>query len=390
MDYLRSFAEEYGLSEIVRPLAERPEVQGVILTLDDWWLNAWRLNESGQTNEWYRWFREWRRWGPGAFPFMIGSEIGMNDQSWIPLRPPDLNWRPPFWDDLCRMLGRVEETPPVRLIVCLRPPANGENVVIPELPRSRLPVIFEGRPLARLSANPRAATRPIVGGLSIGAGARAYGTLGGIVEDISGVRYGMTCAHVLPPQTPVEQPAQHDDAHASAIGTSAKSIDLQPCPGPGPCNAYTSSPHISLVDTRLVELESGVAADLEILSIGPLAGVVAKNTMTPGQEITFVGRTSSHRIAEVGGLALFYRLRMNGQTYCFNDLFEVRWRSFIRACLGPVVQAGDSGAWVCAETSQGPGWCGQVIGEDRRVGYAAFAENTITAWAKAGKHVHVI
>jgi len=112
--------------------------------------------------------------------------------------------------------------------------------------------------------------------------------------------------------------------------------------------------------------------------------------MTTGQEISFVGRTSGNRLAEVGGLAVFYRLRMKGHTYCFRDLFEIRWQWPIRMLLGPVVQAGDSGAWVCADTAEGSGWCGQVIGEDRRVGYAAFAENIVAAWSNLGKQFRVV
>jgi hypothetical protein len=218
---------------------------------------------------------------------------------------------------------------------------------------------------------------------------RVYGTLGGVVEDSAGVRYGMTCAHVIPSAASVEQPALHDDAHATAIGTGAASIPLQQCPGTGPCNPYTGSPHIMTVDTRLVELAAGVSADLEVLSIGQLTGVVAKSSMAPGQDVTFVGRTSGNRVAQVGGLAVFYQLRVGGHAYCFRDLFEIRWRSFLRSILGPVVRAGDSGAWVCAETAQGPGWCGQVIGEDRHVGYATFAENTVGAWSALGKQLRV-
>lgn len=291
------------------------------------------------------------------------------------------------------MTGRKEEMPPIRLIVCLRPPASGESVEAPELPRSRLPVSFEVRPRARLSTSQRARARPVVGGVSVGedtgTGTGVCGTLGGIVEDQTGQRYGMTCAHVFPSPTLVVQPARHDDAQATTIGMSATPRALQPCQGIGPCNPYSNSPHVASVDTTLVELEASITSDLQVLSIGPLAGVVAKNSMTPGQEVAFEGRTSGHRIAEVGGLAVFYRLQVDGHTYCFRDLFEVRWRSFIRTFLGPVVQAGDSGAWVCAETDRGPGWCGQIIGEDRRVGYASFAENNVAAWSNAGKHLRV-
>ena len=388
MDYLRTFAEEYGLAEIVGSLADRPNVQGAILTLDEWWLTAWRYEETGRGEEWERWNWMWRHWGPGPYPF-IGTDTAMSAPSWIPQRRPDLRWRPPYSDELSHMAGRPEEMLPIRLIVCLRPPASGENVVVPELPRSPLPVSFEVRPLARLSTSQRARARPVVGGVSVGTGTRVYGTLGGIVEDQAGKRYGMTCAHVFPSPTSVDQPARHDDPQATAIGMSVKSIALQGCPGVGPCNPYMNSPHVASVDTTLVELDPGIASDLEILSIGPLAGVVAKNSMTPGQEVTFEGRTSGNRIAEVGGLAVFYRLQRKGQAYCFRDLFEIRWRSLVRTLLGPVVKPGDSGAWVCAETDRGPGWCGQIIGEDRRIGYAAFAENTAAAWSNAGKHLRV-
>jgi hypothetical protein len=332
-----------------------------------------------------------RHWGPMPYPPypFSGTDTGISALPWIPQRQPDLKWRPPHWDEFAAMRGYQEESPPIRLIVCLRPPAKGESVVVPELPRSRLQLSFEVRPIARLSTSQRAQVRPVVGGVSVGTGTRVYGTLGGIVEDQTSQRYGMTCAHVFPSTTSVTQPARHDDSRAKAIGISVSPIALQPCPGVGPCNPYVNSPHIASVDTALVELESGVASDLQILSIGPIAGIVAKNSMAPGQEVTFEGRTSGHRIAEVGGLAVFYRLQMGEYAYCFRDLFEIRWRSFFRACFGPVVQAGDSGAWVCTETDRGPGWCGQIIGEDRNVGYAAFAETTVAAWLDAGMRLRL-
>jgi hypothetical protein len=177
--------------------------------------------------------------------------------------------------------------------------------------------------------------------------------------------------------------------NANGIGTSNPVVALQDCNSATPCNPYTNAPHIAEVDTALIGLSQGIAADLEVLAIGPLSGIVAKNSMTPGQSIEFAGRTSGHRIAEVGGLALFYRLMLGGKTYCFRNLFEVRWKSVLRTMLGPVVRSGDSGAWVCAATNQGMGWCGQIIGEDRHIGYASFAANTVDAWKKAGRQLYV-
>src|SRR5262245_35262959 len=242
MDFLRTFAEEYGLAEIVGTLADWPNVQGAILTLDESWLRAWQYEETGRGEEWERW--RWMRRHRAAIPYpFIGTDMGMNAVPWIPQRRPDLKWRPPDWHEISDMRGYPEEMPPIRLIVCLRPPATGESVVVPELPPSRLPVSFEVRPIARLSTSQRARVRPVVGGVSVGTGTRVYGTLGGIVEDQANQRYGMTCAHVFPSTTSVTQPARHDDARAKPIGISVTSIALQPCPGVGPCNPYVNSPH---------------------------------------------------------------------------------------------------------------------------------------------------
>jgi hypothetical protein len=285
------------------------------------------------------------------------------------------------------MTGRKKEDPVVRLIVCMLPhsPSEKEKYGFPQLEQIPMPVSFEVRPVARLSTSHRSEVRPLVGGVSIGAGNSTYGTLGGIVKDQNGVRYGMTCAHVIPSKNQTQQPAIYDDRKAGSIGSSLADIALKQCNNIGPCNPYTTDDHISSVDTTLIELDSAIPSSFEILSIGPLAGVISKNSMTPGQEITFAGRTSGYRTAEVGGLGLFYKLHFKGQTYCYHDLFEVRWKDCYRTLFGPVVRAGDSGAWVCAETSGGTGWCGQIIGEDRRVGYASYAENIVTAWGNKGK-----
>lgn len=62
MDYLRTFAEEYGLEEVVGSLAGQPNVQGAILTLDEWWSMAWRYEETGRGEEWERWRWIRRHW----------------------------------------------------------------------------------------------------------------------------------------------------------------------------------------------------------------------------------------------------------------------------------------------------------------------------------------
>lgn len=391
MDYLRTYAEELGLADILPQFTERENVQGAVLTLDDWWLTAWKLAETGQMGRWERWWREWRHYLPMPVPPPIFgmSNQGADDAPWIPMQRPDLNWRPPYWEEYSYFTG-MKDMPPVRLIICLTPPATDEKPRGFDFGDTRLPVSFEVRPIARLANQHRGAARPIVGGVSVGSGPSEFGTLGGVVRDGSGTRFGATCAHVFPSATSVDQPAKRDDASASGIGMSTPVVPLQHCTSLTPCGAYSTAPHIAEVDTALIDLNLGVAADLEVLAIGPMSGVVAKNSMSPRQSVEFAGRTSGHRFAELGGLGLFYRLKLGTKTYCFRNVFEVRWKNFLRTILGPVVRGGDSGAWVCAATAQGVGWCGQIIGEDRHIGYAAFAENTVEAWRSAGHQLDVV
>lgn len=383
MDYLRIFAEEYGLRAVMESLVGQPGVQGAVLTIDELWLTAWRFEDSGR----YQQLNLLPRYWMNNRPF-FGTDA-YEQTPWLPRQPLDLNWRPPFWDEMNDYRGEPFDRLPITLVICLRPPVSGERITIPDLPQVLLPIRFEVRPIARLSAEQRKRTRPIIGGISVGSGNRNYGTLGGVVEDQSGKRFGMTCSHVFPYPTSVDQPAQYDDTNATSIGTSVSSIPLQACSNTGACDRYGADPHVRAVDTTLIEVEAAASSDLKILSIGPLAGVVSKNSLVQGQQVMFEGRTSGHRICEVGGAVQYYKLELNGQSYCFRDLFEIRWISFTRSLFGPLVKGGDSGSWVCSETDQGPGWCGQVIGDDRHIGYVAYAESTIEAWSNIGKTLRV-
>lgn len=385
MDYLREYAEEHGLRKVVDAAIEHSSVQGAVLKLDELWLSAWRCKESGRLDDWERQFRMLRHWGPWPVPYFLHSLHQVPTGPWTPSGTPDLNWRPPDWEMYCDMMGFPNAQSPIRLVIALRPPESGQRLYGLELPSVPLTVSREVRPIARLASDHRVAQRPVKGGSSIGTGFSTFGTLGGLVRDAGGQLYGSTCAHVFPSPAPVDQPARSDDATARQIGLSTAEIKLLPCPRSGPCNPYLSSPHISDVDSTLVELESGVSGDLDVLSIGKIAGHVGKNSLTPGQAAAFAGRTSGNRQVEIGGLAVFYRMQLESDYYCFRDLMEIRRTGYFASHFSSVVQPGDSGSWVCAETDRGPAWCGQVIGEDRQIGYAAFAENIVAAWSSRGK-----
>jgi hypothetical protein len=108
MDYLRVYAEELGLAQVLGAFTEREDVQGAILTLDDWWFAAWKLSETGRLRELEWWWREWRHFMPGPMPpFLgIGNPMAQDQQPWIPTRSPDLSWRPQFWDEYAHFSGR--------------------------------------------------------------------------------------------------------------------------------------------------------------------------------------------------------------------------------------------------------------------------------------------
>ena len=138
------------------------------------------------------------------------------------------------------------------------------------------------------------------------------------------------------------------------------------------------------LDAALIEIDPKVNCSLEVLDIGALTGVTARANLTPGQMVEMTGRTSSHQQLKIGGLAVVYRFRHNGQDYCFKDLFEVRWPRFLKLCGRRPIQGGDSGAWVCNPDANGFGWCGMIIGGDRLQGYAVYSETIKNWWTQKG------
>jgi hypothetical protein len=126
---------------------------------------------------------------------------------------------------------------------------------------------------------------------------------------------------------------------------------------------------------------SGKVVATEIDGIGHITGVSKKNDLSPKQTIEMHGQqTGKHQFA-IGGMSVADELGWNGQTYCFDNLFEVRGvpiRSLMasaqRALLA-VPQPGDSGAWICVPTKANcADFAGMLIGGDLLMGYALFTD----------------
>ncbi len=384
MQALINLAGEEEFLRIATAAMERRDVQGITLHIDDLWLTEWNATHLfGDPGAYFReWFRSvgpiWRDLNGTAY----FADSPINDH---PVRLPgtkDLNQRMPFWAARRDYL-HLPTALPVILTICLRP----EPKEIPRFESQRFQIAYEVRPLAQLSSNPKRLRRPLLGGLSAGVGTASYGTMGGVVRDIgqNGRMFGVTCAHVMTSGT-VDQPAKIDRKNAARIGSVHSHSPLQSSAGlctPASKNGLNS------VDVALIEIDPSVPANLEILDIGPLAGIIPIAKIGQGQAVEFTGRSSGNRSLKVGRLGVIYQYQKNGQTYCFQNVIQLNWPRFYQLTQRPVT-AGDSGSWICAANGQGVGWCGMIVGEDRLHGYAVYAETIEDWWKQQGFSLSVI
>jgi hypothetical protein len=147
------------------------------------------------------------------------------------------------------------------------------------------------------------------------------------------------------------------------------------------CNPYHGGPPRQ-IDAAIIEISDAKAQRI-VLDIGRVDGVTPKRKLSTGVQVEVSGRTSGYRRLTVGGIAATYRFSDdNGNFYCYENLFEVRWPSFTRLLLSRPVQGGDSGAWVLVEGESGTEWCGMIVGDDRVQGYATLSEE-LTMWLTA-------
>jgi hypothetical protein len=388
MDYFLSFADRDNVRNVISTAMENESVQGVVLEIDPVWLNMWRLRESfGQdrANRLIERYFESRIFGP-LFPF---SEFNQLNRYWIPNRPLreyDFNWTPSIWDVYQREfwnLRSAEESSKIIIKICLYPSNSFQERAIPTFQETNLKIIYETRPPAIFyNTNPRKSFRPILGGVSIGAGQKALGTLGGILRSSSGNFYGLTCTHVINKNDSAQQPAWSDDSQTTDIGNCTHSNVLISCNSKDPCSIWAEEVAVNEVDSALIRLNENTSSKLEILQIGKLTGITPRANLTQGQAIELVGRTSGHKRLEIGGISVAYRITDSDKKhYCFHNLIELKDPSHWSNVISSPVQPGDSGAWICTPSSQGFEWCGMVIGGDRYVGFAVSSE-AIEDWWK--------
>jgi hypothetical protein len=160
----------------------------------------------------------------------------------------------------------------------------------------------------------------VIGGVSISSPSGSPGTLGGVLEDVSANRFGLSCAHVLSSGDDVQQPSPKDNKGAAAsIGRCVHSNTL--ISHVPPLNSY--DPSINEIDAALVEFSQ--RASMEILGIGQLAGMANKTQVhTNNMTVEVLGKEAGPETLVVGSTTLVHEFRFNGVMYGYRNLFVLR------------------------------------------------------------------
>ncbi len=234
---------------------------------------------------------------------------------------------------------------------------------------------------------------PLVGGVSISSiNEKTFGTLGGFLKDKDGNIYGVTCAHVasLNNQS-VFQPAKYDSSNNREIGKVIFASDLNFCSSQSPCSPESSEGNM---DVTLIKINDHENCEFGVHELGKINKPKEFKDINQGMKVEFNGRTTNERKQlTIGGLCVSYKIAYEQDSVskyaCFTNLVELRSIPFKLLGTNYYVQdspvrAGDSGAWICSNDSEGYSWCGMLISGDADRGYFLSSEHIIKWLDKSG------
>jgi hypothetical protein len=383
------FSERAEVRRVIDVAMDSDAVQGVVFELDPGWLAAWRIEESFGPRRFEILLEPW--W-PRRMPVRYWSlrdrleQLGLSPH-WIPSKIPTASdvekWQPPYWKEYQNETWRNVFDSPVIIKICLIPPLPERERGIPRFENENLNIVYETRPRAQLFAGSTKAHNPLVGGISIGVGPDDYGTLGGLLRDNQGKRYGLTCAHVATTGEDVFHPAKADGStHAKRIGKVALHGGLKICPAKSPCSWRATGSYVNDVDVALIEIDPALSSKHEVFKIGAVTGIRSGDKLVQGMAVELTGRSAGHKSTlELGGNGKYYKIPDGrGGEYCVRNTIELTEPSYYRNITSSPVDEGDSGAWVCAPAAAGEyDWCAMVIGGTGFTGIALESE-TISDW----------
>jgi hypothetical protein len=362
MRYLIERARELGLNEVVDRTLEFSSIHGVVLTIHDWWLSLSMPRSFGKSYDLFPDFN-------APFPRQV---IPRSNSVMTSI---DLSFRPPEW---IRVFGQRS---PIVVTLHMKP---GMPFVDPEEILSGNPSLFirqESRSIPRMVANPQGRFTTMQGGISISEnGSNVAGTLGGILKDAAtGVRYAISCGHVIPSNNvPVIQPALIDHGSNRIIGNCIYSKDALPNLG-NVCNPRNLTSNLNDMDVALIELNQ-IGSQFSINNIGAVDGITPANLINKGMGIEYTGRTSSHKPnLMVNSIGVVQQVTaLNGSICCYKDLIQFQDPSISSLVNNSPAQGGDSGAWAITQRNGNNEWCAMIVAEDRQSAYGIMSEDIIT------------
>ena len=363
MKYLISAAREFGLDRIADYVLEREEIHGIQIDVNPFWTYLYQRYRF-ESNMPENLFVAYHRYS--------GSLFDQRFNEFPPLEaipgPVNIYWQPAYWSDYFKHHHLIVK-------ILLRP--GSKPLELPNF-NTQLEIQQVQAAIPRMAVHAKQLVRPLEGGVSTGHATNSPGTLGGILRDKGGNKYGVTCGHVFADAgLLVDQPSQVDDPAASVIGNCLYSKIPLSTSGQL-CNPRNRDIMLNDMDLALVELNQSITASTSIINIGHLHGLTPAANLTPRLLVEMQGRTSGHRSLELGGIGFVQEIiDAQGNPCCFENLIQVKHTSFAKLLFGRPVQGGDSGSWLVTQGSHGNEWCGMIISADRLAGYALMSEDII-------------
>ncbi|HWA24351.1 MAG TPA: hypothetical protein VG734_01660 [Lacunisphaera sp.] len=348
---LIEFSSRPEVRNVVEQLTGNRNVQGVVAEYQQRWLSLMHTDPR----LWEEMFRWWRHFGP-PYP---GPPLTQVTCVPLGLGPPrdqiQATWNSWF--------GAEE---PFQLRVCLRPGASDQDSRKLDIDtNASFPIIFEERPVARLSA------------LRVNIG-RSKGTIGGVVLGSAGDWLGITCGHVLAHGSTVSIEDKQQSLLARLprlfsgeppiAGECIRRTELTRLAPNAACNPYGGVDPSNTLDVGVIQAPFGNAP------LRKWNGPPSRRESARSGQVAKMLSATGERAAQIGGLNIYYVLSDGPESYCFGGLFEV---------LAPphhdkIVHPSDSGAWIMRHGANGDEWFGIALGSDDLRGFAMFAEPVYT------------
>lgn len=372
MKYLLDAAREYGLDQITEQALEYPNVHGVIVDLHPFWMKCYKRhlmfpNEDSDLRYWLdpRYWYDYIRHGvmPPAINSIWHDDYYPYFQTTVPM---NIRWRPDHWKEFLgnrsNLVVRIQLLP-------------GSPSIRFEQKDNRVTIMQEYSAIPQLSTSDRKQLRPLEGGVSIGHETTPAGTLGGILVDQKGERYGLTCGHVISKKDDtVDQPSRNEKKPSGSIGRCVYTILPKPNNG-AKCNPQNRAV-LNDLDIALIHLEPDLPSNYSIVNIGKIVKHTPSIELGTDMLIEFNGRTSGHKTLVIGGIGATQQIaNATGETCCFKNLIEIKQPVLTDLLISRPVSGGDSGAWVIVNGNSGLEWCGMIVGENRQSGYAIHSED---------------